>query len=64
MYIQIVQRSVEIERQIAKDHNSSDTFKKKMVSIENLPSLNKVLLENNNDNKKGKTFFFLSGCFL
>ena len=64
MYIQIVQRSVEIERQIAKDHNSSDTLKKKMVSIENLPSLNKVLLENNNDNKKGKTFFFLSGCFL
>ena len=35
-----------------------------MVSIENLPSLNKVLLENNNDNKKEKTFFFLSGCFL
>ena len=29
MYIQIVQRTVEIERQIAKDHNSLDTFKKK-----------------------------------
>ena len=29
MYVQIVQRSVEIERQIAKDHNSLDPFKKK-----------------------------------
>ena len=29
MYIQIVQRTVEVERQIAKDHNSLDTFKKK-----------------------------------
>ena len=28
MNIQIVQRSVEIERQIAKDHNYLDTFKK------------------------------------
>ena len=26
MYIQIVRRSVEIERQIGKDHNSLDTF--------------------------------------
>ena len=29
MYIQIVHRTVEIERQIAKDHISLDTFKKK-----------------------------------
>ena len=29
MYIQTVQRTVEIERQLAKDHNSLDTFKKK-----------------------------------
>ena len=29
MYIQTVQRTVEIERQIAKDHNSLDTFEKK-----------------------------------
>ena len=28
MYIQIVQRTVEIERQIEKDHNSWDTLKK------------------------------------
>ena len=27
--VQIVQRTVEIERQIAKDHNSLETFKKK-----------------------------------
>ena len=27
MYIQTVQRTVQIERQIAKDHNSLDTFK-------------------------------------
>ena len=30
MYIQTVQRTVEIERQIAKDHNSLDTFKKRV----------------------------------
>ena len=29
MYIQIVQLTVEIERQIAKDHKSLDNFKKK-----------------------------------
>ena len=29
LYIQTVQRTVEIETQIAKDHNSLDTFKKK-----------------------------------
>ena len=29
LYIEIVRRSVEIERQIAKDHNSLHTFKKK-----------------------------------
>ena len=29
MSIQIVQRTVEIQGQIAKDHNSLDTFKKK-----------------------------------
>ena len=29
MYTQIVQRTVEIERQIVKDHNSLETFKKK-----------------------------------
>ena len=29
MYVQIVRRTVEIERQIGKDHNSLDTFKKK-----------------------------------
>ena len=29
MHIQTVQRTVEVERQIAKDHNSLDTFKKK-----------------------------------
>ena len=28
MHIQTVQRNVEVERQIAKDHNSLDTFKK------------------------------------
>ena len=37
MYIQIVQRTVEIYWQIAKDHNSLETIKKKMVSIKNLP---------------------------
>ena len=29
MYVQIVQCTVEIERQIAKDHNSLETLKKK-----------------------------------
>ena len=29
MYIQTVQRTVEVERQITKDHNSLDTYKKK-----------------------------------
>ena len=33
MYIQIVQRPVEIERQIAKDHNSLHTFKKKWCRL-------------------------------
>ena len=37
MYIQTVQRTVETERQIAKDHNSLDTFK-------NLPSLNECTI--------------------
>ena len=37
MYIQTVQRAVKTERQIAKDHNSLDTFK-------NLPSLNECTI--------------------
>ena len=37
MYIQIVQRTVEIERQIAKDHNSLDTFKKKWSRLKTSP---------------------------
>ena len=37
MYIQIVQRSEEIERQIAKDHNSLDTFKKKWSRLKTSP---------------------------
>ena len=37
MYIQTVQRTVQIERQIAKDHNSLDTFKI-------LPSLNECTI--------------------
>ena len=36
-YIQIVQRSVEIERQIAKDHNSLHTFKKKWCRLKTSP---------------------------
>jgi len=41
MYIQMVQRSVEIEteRQIAKDHNSLDTFKEKWSGLETFPAL-------------------------
>ena len=37
MYIQIVQRTVEIERQIAKGHNSLDTFKKKWSRLKASP---------------------------
>ena len=37
MYIQTVQRTVEIERQIAKDHNSLDTFKKKWFQLKTSP---------------------------
>ena len=37
MYIQTVQRTVEIERQIAKDHNSLDTFKKKWSRLKTSP---------------------------
>ena len=37
MYIQIVQRTVELERQIAKDHNSLDTFKKKWSRLKTSP---------------------------
>ena len=33
MYIQTVQRTVEVERQIGKDHNSLDTFKKKWYRL-------------------------------
>ena len=39
-YVQIVQRTVEIELQIAKDHNSLDTFKKKWSRLK--PSLFKT----------------------
>ena len=37
MYIQTVQRTVEIERQIAKDHYSLDTFKKKWSRLKTSP---------------------------
>ena len=37
LYIQIVQRSVETERQIAKDHNSLHTFKKKWSWLKTSP---------------------------
>ena len=37
MYIQTVQRTVEIERQIAKDHNSLDTFKNKWSRLTTSP---------------------------
>ena len=37
MYIQTVQRTVEIERQIAKDHNSLCTFKKKWSRLKTSP---------------------------
>ena len=37
MYTQIIQRTVEIERQIAKDHNSLDTFKKKWSRLKTSP---------------------------
>ena len=37
MNIQTVQRTVEIERQIAKDHNSLDTFKKKWSRLKTSP---------------------------
>ena len=43
MSIQIVQRTVEIEGQIAKDHNSLDTYKE-MVSIKNLLFLNECFI--------------------
>ena len=37
MYIQTVQRTVEVERQIAEDHNSLDTFKKKWSRLKTSP---------------------------
>ena len=37
MNIQTVQRTVEIERQIAKDHNSLHTFKKKWSRLKTSP---------------------------
>ena len=37
MYLQIVQCTVEIERQIAKDHNSLETFKKKWSWLQTSP---------------------------
>ena len=37
MYIQIVQRTVEIERQIAKGHNYLDTFKRKWSRLKTSP---------------------------
>ena len=37
MVIQTVQGTVEIERQIAKDHNSLDTFKKKWSRLKTSP---------------------------
>ena len=37
MYTQIVQRTVEIETQITKDHNSLDTFKKKWSRLKTSP---------------------------
>ena len=37
MYIQTIQRTVEIERQIAKDHNSLCTFKKKWSRLKTSP---------------------------
>ena len=37
MVIQTVQGTVEIERQIAKDHNSLDTFKKKWSQLKTSP---------------------------
>ena len=43
MSVQIVQRTVEIEGQIAKDHNSLDTYKE-MVSIKNLLFLNECFI--------------------
>ena len=43
MYVQIVQRSMEIERQIAKDHNSLDTFKKKWSRLNTSPNKTNVL---------------------
>ena len=43
MYIEIAWRSLEIERQIAKDHNSLDT-EKEMVSSKNLRSLNECII--------------------
>ena len=45
IYIQTVQRTVEIERQIAKDHNSLDTFKKKWSPLNPPPpSLNECTI--------------------
>ena len=43
MYIEIAWRSLEIERQIAKDHNSLDT-EKEMVSSKNRRSLNECII--------------------
>ena len=43
MYVKIVQRSTEIERQIAKDHNSLDTFKKKWSRLKTSPNKTNVL---------------------
>ena len=43
MYIQTVQRTVEIERQIAKDHNSLDTFKNKWSRLTTSPLQTNVL---------------------
>ena len=37
MYIQTVQRTVEIERQIAKDHNPLNTFEKKWSQLKTSP---------------------------
>ena len=37
MYLQTVQRNVKIERQIAKEHNSLDIFKKKWSRLNTSP---------------------------
>ena len=44
MYIQIVQRTVEKERQIAKDHSSLDTFKRKWSRLKTSPLLNECTI--------------------